>query len=142
MTAALELRAVTKAYAGSTAAHPVDLAVPPGRVHGALGPNGAGKTTLLGIAVGMVRPDDGEVRLLGRPLQFGRRLPTGVAGCVDNPRFPPYLTARQVLAIAADLEDRLQLVGLTEVADRPTGGFSLGLRSGPWRPPCSTDRPC
>ncbi len=56
---------VTKRYA-RFALSGVDLTVPCGRVLGLIGPNGAGKSTLLRILMGLVRPDSGEITILGR----------------------------------------------------------------------------
>ena len=63
----LELRSVTKRFGARTALDEISLQLGPGEVFGLLGPNGAGKTTLLRIAVELLRPDSGEVRLFGQP---------------------------------------------------------------------------
>ena len=63
----LELRSVTKRFGARTALDEISLQLGPGEVFGLLGPNGAGKTTLLRIAVELLRPDGGEVRLFGQP---------------------------------------------------------------------------
>ncbi len=64
--ALLELRSVTKRYGARVALEAVSLELRPGEVFGLLGPNGAGKTTLLRIAVDLLRPDSGELRLFGK----------------------------------------------------------------------------
>jgi ABC-2 type transport system ATP-binding protein len=64
---ALEIHAVTKRFGDLQALAGVDLALAPGEVLGLLGPNGAGKSTLVRALMGRVRPDAGEIRLLGRP---------------------------------------------------------------------------
>lgn len=65
MSAALEAIRLTKRFGKVAALEDCDLALPSGRVIGLVGPNGAGKTTLLHIAVGLLEPTAGEVRVLG-----------------------------------------------------------------------------
>ncbi|MFF0181233.1 ABC transporter ATP-binding protein [Micromonospora sp. NPDC005223] len=62
---ALSLRGLAKQFDTKVAVAGVDLAVPTGSFYGLLGPNGAGKTTTLSMAVGLLRPDAGEARVLG-----------------------------------------------------------------------------
>ena len=65
MTNALEAEGLGKRYGRRWALRGVDLVIPAGRVVALVGPNGAGKTTLLEIAVGLVRPDAGTIRVAG-----------------------------------------------------------------------------
>jgi ABC-2 type transport system ATP-binding protein len=116
----------------------VDLDVPPGQIHGIVGPNGAGKTTLLGILLGLAFADGGSLEVLGAAVGRGRAVPDGVTGFVDGPGLYPALTARGNLAALARLrgpgaptagiDDVLDQVGLTDVADDKVRGFSLGMR--------------
>jgi ABC-2 type transport system ATP-binding protein len=116
----------------------VDLDVPPGQIHGIVGPNGAGKTTLLGILLGLAFADGGSLEVLDAPVGRGRAVPDGVTGFVDGPGLYPALTARGNLAALARLrgpgaptagiDDILEQVGLTDVADDKVRGFSLGMR--------------
>ncbi|MDE2369226.1 MAG: ABC transporter ATP-binding protein [Burkholderiales bacterium] len=64
----LQIRGISKRYAGLRALDDVHLAVQPGSVHAIIGPNGAGKSTLLNCLVGRVTPDEGEVRFDGLSL--------------------------------------------------------------------------
>ncbi|HEY2672318.1 MAG TPA: ATP-binding cassette domain-containing protein [Rugosimonospora sp.] len=114
----------------------ISLRVETGAVHGLLGPNGAGKTTLLGALLGLIRPDEGEMLVFGRPATGGVA-PAGVAGFVDSPRLYPYLSARRNLQLlahldgdgaAARIDQVLHRVGLESRADVKVGGFSLGMR--------------
>ncbi len=134
----MEARGVTKWFGETTALDGVDLLVGAGVVHGLLGPNGAGKTTLLSALFGLVLPDEGTLRLFGRTrAEAGPRWLDGVGGFVETPRFYPYLTGRQNLAILAGLDggDAAGLVdqviesaGLAGARRQKVRGYSLGMR--------------
>ena len=71
----LSLNGVSKSFAGKQAVRGVSFDVMPGSIVGFLGPNGAGKTTTLRMALGLINPNAGEIRLLGGapgPQAFGR----------------------------------------------------------------------
>jgi len=75
ITSPLSLSHVTKSFAGKTAVEDVSFTVNPGEIVGFLGPNGAGKTTTLRMALGLIKPDSGEIKLFGGapgPNAFGR----------------------------------------------------------------------
>jgi ABC-2 type transport system ATP-binding protein len=125
-----------KQFGPVEAVRDLSFTVEPGRVTGFLGPNGAGKTTTLRIAVGLVRPDAGEVTINGvRYEQLSH--PARVVGAVlDSQGFHPSRTALAHLrcyTAAIGVPDRraeevLSLVGLSDAAQRKVGGFSLGMR--------------
>jgi ABC-2 type transport system ATP-binding protein len=133
---AVRARGIRKYFGEVIALDGVDLDLPPGQVHGLIGPNGAGKTTLLGLLLGLAVADDGKLEILGTQVRRTLALPDGVAGFVDGPGLYPSLTARQNLAALAslrgddspDIDDALDQVGLTDVADDRVRGFSLGMR--------------
>jgi ABC-2 type transport system ATP-binding protein len=130
---------LVKRFGRTTAIDGVDLAVDPGEVRGLLGPNGAGKTTLLRMLFGLIRPDAGEIELLGEPLQqLGTSALRGVGGFVEDPCFYPYLSGRGNLALLARLDGSgagpheiaaaLARVGLVERGEDRVGGYSTGMR--------------
>jgi ABC-2 type transport system ATP-binding protein len=135
---AVRARGITKSFGDVVALDAIDLEVAQGQIHGLVGPNGAGKTTLLGLLLGLAVADSGSLEILGSPLRRALDAPAGVAGFVDGPGLYPSLTARQNLAALASLrgrgartasvEDVLDQVGLTDVADDRAHGFSLGMR--------------
>ncbi|MGW1505881.1 ABC transporter ATP-binding protein [Streptomyces mirabilis] len=135
---AVQARGITKCFGDVVALDGVDLDVAQGQIHGLVGPNGAGKTTLLGLLLGLAVADSGHLEILGTPLRRALAAPDGVAGFVDGPGLYPSLTARQNLAALAALrghdartagvDDVLDQVGLTDVADDQARGFSLGMR--------------
>ncbi|MDQ2852260.1 MAG: ABC transporter ATP-binding protein [Actinomycetota bacterium] len=137
MTCAVRARGITKTFSDVVALDGVDLDIPAGQVHGLVGPNGAGKTTLLGLLLGLSVADKGSLDILGRPVTTVLGVPDGVAGFVDGPGLYPSLTARQNLSALArlrgrsdneEIEQALEQVGLTEVAEDRLRGFSLGMR--------------
>ncbi|HEX3732403.1 MAG TPA: ATP-binding cassette domain-containing protein, partial [Mycobacteriales bacterium] len=137
-TFAVRAREITKCFGEVVALDGVDLDVAAGQIHGVAGPNGAGKTTLFGLLLGLAHADRGTIEILGTPVGRALAVPDGVAGFVDGPGLYPSLTARRNLAAlaalrgpgapTADIDDILEQVGLTDVADDKVRGFSLGMR--------------
>jgi ABC-2 type transport system ATP-binding protein len=134
---ALSVERLSKSYGTKPAVRGVSLAVAPGSVHGLVGPNGSGKSTILRSVLGLVHPDAGMIEVLGGDrAAAAARAEGGLAGLVDDPRFYPYLTARENLALLArldgdrepDLDALLDRAGLAEAARQKVGGFSLGMR--------------
>ncbi|HTJ35397.1 MAG TPA: ABC transporter ATP-binding protein [Dactylosporangium sp.] len=132
---AIRARGITKCFGEVVALDGIDLDVAPGQIHGLVGPNGAGKTTLLGLLLGLAVADSGRLEILGTAVGRALAAPDGVAGFVDGPGLYPSLTARQNLAALAALrgqdapiDELLDQVGLTDVADDRANGFSLGMR--------------
>jgi ABC-2 type transport system ATP-binding protein len=135
---AVAAHGLAKSFGAIRAVDGVDVRVEPGEVRGLLGPNGAGKTTLLRMLFGLVRPDAGSVRLLDEELDEAEpRLPDGIGGFVEEPRFYPYLSARRNLELLCELDGAgaagreagaLERVGLAGAAERKVGGFSSGMR--------------
>jgi ABC-type multidrug transport system ATPase subunit len=68
MDLAIETSGLTKKYGSLTAVNKLDLKVKRNTIHGFLGPNGAGKTTTIKILVGLLRPNEGTVKVLGQEL--------------------------------------------------------------------------
>ena len=135
---AVKGRGITKAFGDVVALDQVDVSVARGQIHGLVGPNGAGKTTLLGLLLGLAVADEGSLEILGNPVGRALAAPDGVSGFVDGPGLYPTLTAKQNLATlvalrpddatTAGVDEALDQVGLTEVADDKVRGFSLGMR--------------
>ncbi|HXV05669.1 MAG TPA: ATP-binding cassette domain-containing protein [Solirubrobacterales bacterium] len=133
----IEVRGLVKRYGEILAVDRVDLTVERGDVFGYLGPNGAGKTTSLRMMLGLIRPDEGSVRLFGRDPQLGVAALEGVAGFVEAPAFYPYLSGRDNLRLCAALDgggaaeridEVLDIVELSGRAKDRVGGYSHGMR--------------
>ena len=126
-----------KRYGRRTAVDEVSFTVERGEVMGLLGPNGAGKTTVIKMLLGLVRPDAGEVLLLGRP-GSDPRARARVGYLPELFRYQPWLTAAEVLALHVRLAGQtvgegerrecLASVGLADRAGDRVGGFSKGMQ--------------
>jgi ABC-2 type transport system ATP-binding protein len=135
--AALAVRGLAKRYGAVHALNGVDLDVGDGELVGLLGPNGAGKSTLVKIAVGLVRPSGGEVRVAGA--RAGSRAARRRLGYLAELfRFPGWYTADEVLELhqrlaassggASERKRLLELVALAEAANRRVDGMSKGMQ--------------
>jgi lipooligosaccharide transport system ATP-binding protein len=99
---ALTARGLRKSYGAAQVVCGVDLAVAPGECFGLLGPNGAGKTTILKLCLGLIRPDAGEIDLLGEPVPRRARearVRVGVVPQFDN--LDPDFTVAENLVVFA-----------------------------------------
>lgn len=128
--------ALTKSYRKTPVVRDVSLHCEPGTITGFLGPNGAGKSTTLRMIVGLTHPDHGTSTIHGRPF-VELPNPTRVVGTLLDPSaMHAGRTGRATLTIAARMagvpagrvEHLLDLVGLTQAANRRVGGYSLGMR--------------
>jgi len=136
-TPAVWCSGLRKRYRKRTAVDDVSLTVDRGEVVGLLGPNGAGKTTVIKILLGLVRPDAGDVLLLGKPAgdPYAR---ARVGYLPELFRYQPWLTAAEVLALhvrlagvavpAGEQRECLALVGLADRAGDRVAGFSKGMQ--------------
>src|SRR3954464_2142846 len=101
MAAAVELRDITKRFPGVVANDGVHFEAAEGEVHALLGENGAGKSTLSNILTGLYRPDEGEILLRGRPVEFGSPREAFAAGIgMVHQHFrlvPPFTVAENVI---------------------------------------------
>ncbi|MCS6785922.1 MAG: ATP-binding cassette domain-containing protein [Thiobacillaceae bacterium] len=137
----LSLHQVTKRYAGQAVVDGLTLALEPGRCHGLLGPNGAGKTTTLRLALGLIVPDAGDIRLLGRPVPreaAAARQRVGVVPQADS--LDPDFSVRENLIaygryfglgrreIEARIPALLEFAGLTARAQARVPTLSGGMR--------------
>jgi ABC-type multidrug transport system ATPase subunit len=127
--------ALTKSYKEKPVVRDVSLRCEPGTITGFLGANGAGKSTTLKMIVGLVRPDRGTATIDGRPF-VGLPNPTRVVGTLlDASAMHPGRSGRATLTIAAriagvhmkQVEHLLDLVGLTDAADKRVGSYSASL---------------
>jgi len=80
----------------------LNLRVPVGSVYGFLGPNGSGKTTTIRLALGLLRPDAGQIAVLGEPMPEHAPVILGRIGYVpEQPHLDPTLTVRELLRFQA-----------------------------------------
>ena len=131
----IEARGLTKRYGERTAVSDLTFTVHPGAVTGFLGPNGAGKSTTMRMILGLDTPTAGTVTVNGRPYAQHRAPLREVGALLEARAIHTGRTARNHLrALAATtgisrgrVDELIDLVGLSDVADKRVRGFSLGM---------------
>ncbi|NLF12865.1 MAG: ABC transporter ATP-binding protein [Anaerolineaceae bacterium] len=137
----IETHDLSKWYGDHAAVDGLNLCIRPGEIFGLLGPNGAGKTTTILMLLGLTEPTSGSVTVLGmNPARQPLSVKARVGYMPDEVGFYDELSARANLSYIAQLnglsragarqriDDALERVGLTGVADRPVSTFSRGMR--------------
>ncbi len=131
----IEALGLTKRYGSTLAVDDLSFEVKPGRVTGFLGPNGAGKSTTLQMVMGLDAPTAGTVTIGGRPYASLRRPLFEVGAMLDANAVHEGRSAQDHLRWVAQsngigrsrVDEVLAMVGLTSVAKRRAGLFSMGM---------------
>lgn len=138
----IETHELSKTYKNVKALKALDLKVRQNSIFGFLGPNGAGKTTTIKLMLGLIRPSAGSATLFGMDsISQSVDIRARVGYLPQEPHFYEHMTARQTLrfvarfffkgpvkAIEERVNEMLELVDLTDKADRPIKTFSGGER--------------
>ena len=129
---------LTKSYGGHAVVDSVDLRIPEGCVYGFLGPNGSGKSTTMKMLLSLIRPTQGEVHVLGRPMNRGtrRELLAGIGSLIESPPGYAHLSGRENMSILQrmlGLDDRdiayaTDVVRMTGELDKKVSRYSLGMK--------------
>ncbi|NIH77746.1 ABC transporter ATP-binding protein [Amycolatopsis viridis] len=131
----IEARGLTKRYGKTLAVNDLSFDVAPGQVTGFLGPNGAGKSTTMRMILGLDNPTSGQVTIGGKRYTELKHPLRTVGALLDAKWVHPNRSARAHLAWMAKsnhlparrVDEVLETVGLTSVAGKRAGGFSLGM---------------
>ena len=133
----MNVQELKKQYDGKTVVDGVSFAIPKGKVTSLIGPNGAGKSTTMKMLLGLTAPTKGSFTIDGKQF-LGDRIAIlkEIGSFIEAPSFYANLTGRENLDIIrrilglskADVEDALELVGLTEFGDRLAKQYSLGMK--------------
>ncbi|ROS23002.1 ABC transporter ATP-binding protein [Cellulomonas sp. PhB150] len=131
----IEAQGLTKRYGEKTAVNGISFTVQPGKVTGFLGPNGAGKSTTMRMIMGLDKPSAGTVTVNGAAYATFRSPLTEVGALLEAKAVHTGRSARNHLrALAAThgipdkrVDEVIEMTGLTAVAKRRVGGFSLGM---------------
>ena len=139
MRPAVEISGLAKRYRRVEALRGIDMVVPANSVFGFLGPNGAGKTTTMKILMGLIRPSAGSAHVFGRDVRDGTEVRARIGYLPQNPSFHEEFRLNRMLAfvarrylagpgdaIAARVDETLDLVGLGGKADRRVRALSGG----------------
>ena len=137
----LQISDLSKRYAKSAdryAVRELSFRVEKGQVLGLLGPNGAGKTTTLRMLMGLIKPDDGEIRVFGHAIAPGAPVLSRVGAFVEGAGFLPHLSGRENLELYwqatgrppedAHMEEALEIAGLGDALARAVRTYSQGMR--------------
>ncbi|MEY7970874.1 ABC transporter ATP-binding protein [Saccharomonospora xinjiangensis] len=141
MTAALHCENLVKRYGDRTVVDHVGFHIDPGEAYGLLGPNGAGKTTTISMVMGLLKPDEGSVRVNGIDVEADPVAAKRLVGYVPQEiALYPELTARENLRyfgrlyglprkqLARRIDEVLAAVGLTNRGDDKVQTYSGGMK--------------
>jgi ABC-2 type transport system ATP-binding protein len=131
----IQAQNLTKKYGDKIAVDDLSFTVPPGIVTGFLGPNGAGKSTTMRMILGLDAPTSGSVTVNGRPYAEHARPLREVGALLEARAVHTGRSARNHLLVMAAtagigrrrVDEVIDMVGLSDVAEQRVGAFSLGM---------------
>ncbi|MCL4436549.1 MAG: ABC transporter ATP-binding protein [Thaumarchaeota archaeon] len=136
----LSTQGLVKRYSSYTAVGPVSLNIEEGWIFGFLGPNGAGKTTTIRMILGLIRPNEGSVKILGAdPFKNPEKALSSVGYAAELPNFQTFFTGEALLDFTGKLhgmsssarkrrsKDLIDMVGLGDHARKKIGKYSKGM---------------
>lgn len=134
----IEINNLTKMYKNGRGIIDISLKIDRGEIFGFLGPNGAGKTTAMKIMTGLIKPDSGDVKILGNSVLDEFEKAMDKVGCIiETSESYPYLTAyenlKQFSRYYKDVDDKrieevLELVDILKYKNEKPRKFSLGMK--------------
>ncbi|TDD77620.1 ABC transporter ATP-binding protein [Flavobacterium caseinilyticum] len=135
MQTILSIKNLNKRYGSIQALKNVSFEIHKGNVYGILGPNGSGKSTTLGIILNVVNKNSGEYSWFGGSIETHEALKK-VGAIIERPNFYPYMTAKENLELVCKIkginyikvDEKLELVGLTDRKNSKFSTFSLGMK--------------
>ncbi|CAM3953407.1 ABC transporter ATP-binding protein [Flavobacterium antarcticum] len=135
METILSIKNLHKSYGRIKAVKNLSLEITKGNVYGILGPNGSGKSTTLGIVLNVVNKTSGDFEWFDGKLTTHEALKK-VGAIIERPNFYPYMTAYENLALVckikqinfSKIDEKLEIVGLTDRKDSKFRTFSLGMK--------------
>ena len=131
----IEIKNVTKCFGDEPALAGITLTIPEGEVFGLIGTNGAGKSTLLRILAGVLRPDEGDVRIDGEEVWENEKIKQSIAFIPDDAYFFPNASPREMAYFYASTRERFDFERFTDLMrrlkldeGRPVRTFSKGMK--------------
>lgn len=134
----LELNNVSKSLSKRPIVKNINIQVKAGEIFGFLGPNGAGKTTTIKMIVGLIKPNSGSVKIMGKDIQTEREAALkNIGAVVENPELYLYMSGLENLRQLArinksitpkDIDEVVALVGLTDRIKDKVKKYSLGMK--------------
>ena len=133
----LEVKGLKKRLGKREIIKGINFSVKDGEIFGFLGPNGAGKTTTIRMLVGLIAPNEGEIKICGKDVQKEKEEALkNVGAVVENPELYKYLSGRENLMQIArirkvskeEVEELIELVGLKDRIDDKVKKYSLGMK--------------
>ena len=138
METVIKTTSLTKQYHGKNVVSELDLHVPAGCIYGFLGPNGAGKSTTMKMILGLVKPTQGNVTVLGKTVNQQNRIEIlkNTGSLIESPAYYGHLSGRENLELIASLkqvspkqiDDVLHIVHLENQEQKKVSHYSLGMK--------------
>lgn len=138
MEAVIQTTSLTKEYQGKKVVSELDLSVPAGSIYGFLGPNGAGKSTTMKMILGLAKPTEGTITVLGKTVSQKNRLSIlrNTGSLIESPAYYGHLSGRENLNLVASLkqadpkqiDEVLHIVRMKEAQHKKASQYSLGMK--------------